>query len=247
MPTYPNNVASFSTKVDNQDAILASHPNLIQEEVVAIEQTIGTSRTISVLSNSKIAGSSSYVAAPTNNQFNTVKDRVSNVERGLMGVGYVPYSDAGATLNITAAGSTQTGTFNSIPGGYRKLVLELEVTAYTSGGAIGVTLNGVTSNYSVARVVYGASTEGDEVQIASSFVNPSTAVTSFQLGTSPANGVVYVFEVPNYATTRSYKVVRSLGPSVSLTGSVPAGGAVTSLTVSVAGTQTVQATLYVVK
>lgn len=243
MATYPDNLVSFTTKVDNVDAILASHPNLIQGEVVAIEQTIGTSPVISVLSASRVSGASSFNAAPSSTTFSTVKDRLANVERGLMGVGYVPAIDGNSVRTISATGPTSTETFSSIPGGYRNLVLELEVTAYSTGGAVNVTLNGVTSNYSVSRIVYNPSanpsTEENEVQ-------PSTTAAALSLGNATALGNIYVVEIPNYAANRAYKVFRSLGPNLSLTGSV-ATGAVTSLTVSVAGTQTVVATLYVVK
>lgn len=242
MATYPDNLVSFTTKADNVDAILASHPNLIQSEVVAIEQTIGTSPVISVLSASRISGASSFNAAPSSTTFSTVKDRLANVERGLMGVGYVPAIDGGSVISIAASGSTQTGTFSSIPSGYRKLVLELEVTSYTTGGAINITLNGVSTGgkYSYGRLVYGAGTETAEVDVA-------TGQDNFPMGTSSKVGIVYVLEIPNYATTRPFKVVRSLGHSTSLTGSAELSGAVTSLTISVAGTQTVSATLYVVK
>lgn len=242
MATYPDNLVSFTTKVDNVDAVLASHPNLIQGEVVAIEQTIGTSPTISALSINRIAGTGSFNPTPISTTFSTVKERISNVERGLMGVGYVPAIDGNSVLTITAAGSTADGTFSSIPGGYRNLVLEIEVSAFTTGGAINVTLNNVTTaSYSVARIVYDpqGGLQDNEVLV-------STTSTNFALGTSPALGSIYVFEVPNYAANRAYKVARSLGPTLSLTGSV-ATGTVTSLKVSVSGTQTVTATLWVVK
>jgi hypothetical protein len=220
--------------------VVAAHPNDLQAEVLAVQSTVGTSPVISVLNAStRINSATSFNSSPISTSFSTVKERISNVERGLMGVGYVPAIDGGSVKTISASGSTVTDTFSSIPGGYRKLVLELEITAFSTGGAVTVTLNGVTSNYSVSRLVYTASTEDSEVQ-------PSTSASGLSLGTSTALGNIYVVEVPNYAANRAYKVFRGLGPTLSLTGSV-ATGTVTSLTVSVAGTQTVQATLYVVK
>lgn len=242
--SYPSSLPSFTTKVDNVDSVVAAHPNDLQAEVLAVQSTVGTSPVISVLNAStRINSATSFNSSPISTSFSTVKERISNVERGLMGVGYVPAIDGGGSaITIAASGSTQTGTFSSIPGGYRKLVLELEVSAYTTGGAVTVTLNGVTSNYSVSRIVYtasGANQEDEEVQ-------PSTAAAGLSLGTATALGNIYVVEIPNYATNRAYKVFRALGPTLSLTGSV-ATGTVTSLTVAVAGTQTIQATLYVVK
>ncbi len=241
--SYPSSLPSFTTKVDNVDSVVAAHPNDLQAEVLAVQSTVGTSPVISVLNAStRINSATSFNSSPISTSFSTVKERISNVERGLMGVGYVPAIDGGSVKTITATGSTSTETFSSIPGGYRKLVLELEVSAYSTGGAVTVTLNGVTSNYSVSRIVYtasGANQEDEEVQ-------PSTAAAGLSLGTATALGNIYVVEIPNYATNRAYKVFRALGPTLSLTGSV-ATGTVTSLTVAVAGTQTIQATLYVVK
>jgi hypothetical protein len=220
--------------------VVAAHPNDLQAEVLAVQSTVGTSPVISVLNAStRISSATSFNSSPISTTFSTVKERIANVERGLMGVGYVPAIDGGSVKTISASGSTVTDTFSSIPGGYRKLVLELEITAFSTGGAVTVTLNGVTSNYSVSRLVYTASTEDSEVQ-------PSTSASGLSLGNATALGNIYVVEIPNYATNRAYKVFRALGPTLSLTGSV-ATGTVTSLTVAVAGTQTIQATLYVVK
>jgi hypothetical protein len=238
--SYPSSLPSFTTKVDNVDSVVAAHPNDLQAEVLAVQSTVGTSPVISVLNAStRISSATSFNSSPISTTFSTVKERIANVERGLMGVGYVPAIDGGSVKTISASGSTVTDTFSSIPGGYRKLVLELEITAFSTGGAVTVTLNGVTSNYSVSRLVYTASTEDSEVQ-------PSTSASGLSLGNATALGNIYVVEIPNYATNRAYKVFRALGPTLSLTGSV-ATGTVTSLTVAVAGTQTIQATLYVVK
>ncbi len=189
--SYPSSLPSFTTKVDNVDSVVAAHPNDLQAEVLAVQSTVGTSPVISVLNAStRISSATSFNSSPISTTFSTVKERIANVERGLMGVGYVPAIDGGSVKTISASGSTVTDTFSSIPGGYRKLVLELEITAFSTGGAVTVTLNGVTSNYSVSRLVYTASTEDSEVQ-------PSTSASGLSLGNATALGNIYVVSSSN--------------------------------------------------
>lgn len=95
--SYPSSVKSFTTKVDFVDSVLAIHVNDLQDEVNAIQTTLGTS----------IRTSSGWVGAfdTTTVTWNNVKDRISNIEYGLKTVfdNYVS-SAGGSTITSSAIG-----------------------------------------------------------------------------------------------------------------------------------------------
>ena len=72
--TYPASIASFSTKVNVIDPIDASHPNLLQDEVIAIEGILGINPNISTTPSS----GGTFNAA--SNPFLTVSARLANIE-----------------------------------------------------------------------------------------------------------------------------------------------------------------------
>lgn len=112
MATYPSAiVTSFTTHVNSTEIVDASHPNLIQAEVVAIESTLGVTPNISgpfsITRTVSSVGSTSpdistyvYKAGST---FGSMTDRVTNVE------------NLAATAYSLAAGlSGTTGTLTSV-------------------------------------------------------------------------------------------------------------------------------------
>lgn len=94
---YPGSIRSFTTKANNVDVIDASHPNLIQEEVVAIQSTLGTNPATSS------TGSGVYVSTST--AFATVKARLDNIENGVLGDVHTQYAKnvGGSTITPSAA------------------------------------------------------------------------------------------------------------------------------------------------
>ena len=83
--TYPTGVASFIAKVNISDVIDASHPNVIQEEVVAIEATLGTEP------NRSTTPSPSGTFNGTTNLFSTVGARLNNIETGVVADTHTQY------------------------------------------------------------------------------------------------------------------------------------------------------------
>lgn len=73
--SYPASVKSFTTKVDFTDTVLAAHVNDLQDEVNSIEATVGAS----------IKTGSGWVGAfdQITSSWNTLKDRINNIEYGL--------------------------------------------------------------------------------------------------------------------------------------------------------------------
>lgn len=95
---YPGSVRTFTTKVNNVDIIDASHPNVLQEEVVALQSTLGTNPQISS------GGIGAYVATPTT--FSSVSARLDNLERGITGdvhTQYLKLTGGGLINNASAA------------------------------------------------------------------------------------------------------------------------------------------------
>lgn len=82
---YPTNFAQFTTKRNTFDTIDASDPNSIQSEVLAIENAIGLNPALSS------APSSTDVFIKISNQFQTLNDRLNNIESGIVGDSHTQY------------------------------------------------------------------------------------------------------------------------------------------------------------
>ena len=76
--SYPATIKSFSTKVDFTDTVLAEHVNALQEEVNSLQTNLGT------LIKTGSGGVGNYDAVTT--AWNTLKDRLANIEYGLTDV-----------------------------------------------------------------------------------------------------------------------------------------------------------------
>lgn len=101
--TYPASIVSYSTKVNVVDVIDASHPNLLQDEVEAIESILGINPNIST------TPSSGGTFNATSNPFLTVSARLANIETGIVSDTHIQYiKKAGDTGNIITAGAATT-------------------------------------------------------------------------------------------------------------------------------------------
>ena len=98
--SYPSSVKVFTTKVNITEVVDAGHPNLLQEEVVAIESTLGTDPNLST------APSPSGTFTGTSTSYPTVSDRLANIETGVVSDAHTQYiRKAGDVANIITAGS----------------------------------------------------------------------------------------------------------------------------------------------
>ncbi|CAB4129496.1 hypothetical protein UFOVP115_30 [uncultured Caudovirales phage] len=230
--SYPSALKTFTTKVDGSDYVKADDVNSLQNEVTAIETALGANVATTLIP----ANVGTYNSAGVSTSLSA---RVGNLEAGLTGnatdgtrVGYTQLDQK----TITTGGSTGTAAFTSISGSYRKLVLQIGLTAYTAPGALTLTINGVSTNYVYTINTYGTATP-----------STSTASTSWPLGAPQGTAYSVVVELPNYASTFGGKNMNLLGTAASGTGYL-ATSTITSLTVSAASsTMTVQCTLLGVK
>jgi hypothetical protein len=83
--SYPASVRSFSTKRNTLDIIDASDPNGVQEEIVAIQATLGVSPNLST------APSSSGTFATAATTFSTLTARLANIETGIVADTHTQY------------------------------------------------------------------------------------------------------------------------------------------------------------
>jgi hypothetical protein len=83
--SYPSSVRSFSTKRNTLDIIDASDPNGVQEEIVAIQATLGVSPSLST------APSSTGTFSATSTTFNTLTARLANIETGIVADTHTQY------------------------------------------------------------------------------------------------------------------------------------------------------------
>jgi len=93
--SYPGSVKVFTTKSNVTDTVDASHPNSVQEEVVAIETILGASPNQSSAANS----SGTFNAAST--AFGTVTARIANIETGVVADSHTQYIRKTADSNNT--------------------------------------------------------------------------------------------------------------------------------------------------
>jgi hypothetical protein len=100
---YPTGIASFINKVNVTDIIDASHPNSLQDEVVATQTTLGTEP------NRSTSPSSSGTFNATSNLFSTVGARLNNLEVGVVSDAHTQYlRKAGDTANVITIGASTT-------------------------------------------------------------------------------------------------------------------------------------------
>ena len=92
--SYPATVKSFTTKVDFTDTVLAEHVNTLQDEVNSLELNLGTY----LRTSSGWVGSFDQVTTT----WDTLKDRIANIEYGLSTVYGAKIPTGGTTGQILA-------------------------------------------------------------------------------------------------------------------------------------------------
>ena len=109
---YPTAVKTFTTKVDFTDTVLAEHVNSLQDEVRSLESTLGT----------YINVGSGWVGVfdQTTTNWNSLKDRIANIEYGLNSALNESIPVGGTTGQVlvkTSNSDYATGwtTFNALP------------------------------------------------------------------------------------------------------------------------------------
>lgn len=125
---FPGSVRIFTPKVDLVDTVMASHVNLLQDEMTAVQTTLGTG----ILSSS---WSGSYSNPSTHN---SLADRLTNIEAGVKSASTTL---AGVSGSVVGTNNTQTltnktlvnpvlsGTITGLPS--PNLVISTKTASYT--------------------------------------------------------------------------------------------------------------------
>jgi hypothetical protein len=101
--SYPSSIRVFTTKTNVTDVVEASHPNSVQEEVVAIQSTLGASPQVST------APSSGGAFTATSFSYSSVTARLANIETGVVSDAHIQYlRKAGDTTNVITIGASTT-------------------------------------------------------------------------------------------------------------------------------------------
>lgn len=101
--SYPLAVRPFSNKINILNTIDAADPNSLQEEVVAIESTLGINPALST------TPSPSATFTATSTQYSTLIQRLSNIEIGIVADSHTQYLKKTGGETITNATSSNVG------------------------------------------------------------------------------------------------------------------------------------------
>jgi hypothetical protein len=166
MASYPSQIATFPTHVNITEIIDASHPNNIQGEVVALEATVGTNPGTSTTPSP----SGTFTSSST--PYSTVKDRLANIEIGVVSDAHAQYlRKAGDGNNIIIPTATTV----------KGLVIK---------GAVSQTANLQEWQTSAGTVVTRVDSSGNLIGTASGNVALSTITTAGDLLVGTGSGAV---------------------------------------------------------
>ena len=146
--SYPASVKSFSTKVDFSDTVLAEHVNSLQDEVNSIQANLGTL----IKTGSGWVGEFDQVTTA----WNTLKDRIANIEYGLADV-YGNYVSLSGGSTILSNGNSVVGLTVKAKSSQTANIVNFKnssdsvVTYVDSSGAL------YTSSKQVVPIVYSSS------------------------------------------------------------------------------------------
>lgn len=148
--SFPGSVRPLSSRVDLRDTVIAADVNALQEEVVAIETTIGTANN----ANKPLASTWTGTFAQTTS-WTTLSDRLANIETALVnGTGsssiYAPKASPTFTGTVTTplsvAGyvtTTSGGILNSVAtipnSGLTNSSITINGSSVSLGGSVSIT------------------------------------------------------------------------------------------------------------
>jgi hypothetical protein len=202
--SYPASVKAFTTKVDFTDTVLAEHVNSLQNEVTALQENLGTF----IKTGSGWVGSFDLITT----SWNTLKDRLANMEYGIKDV-YDDYASKSGGSTITPSGTSVVGLNIKAASGQTANLFEVRNSSNTV--VFNVDSNGVPkySSNTVATVV-GAET----------LTNKTMSGTSNTFSAIPPTAVIVTgtTDIKEYTDARPTVVYSSTQPDAVTLG-YPAG------------------------
>ena len=146
--SYPASVKSFTTKVDFTDTVLAEHVNSLQAEVNALQANLGTL----IKTGSGWVGSFDVITT----NWNTLKDRLANMEYGIKDV-YDDYVSRSGGSSIVASGAAIKGLIVKGASSQTANLVEFQTSAGTVISKVDAAGEIYTSDKKLVPIVYAAS------------------------------------------------------------------------------------------
>jgi hypothetical protein len=146
--SYPASVKSFTTKVDFTDTVLAEHVNSLQEEVNSLQSNLGT----------YIKTGSGWVGEfdTSTTAWNTLKDRLANMEYGIKDV-YDDYVSRSGGSSIVASGAAVKGLVVKGASSQSANLVEFQTSAGTVVSKVDSAGEIYTSDKKLVPIVYASS------------------------------------------------------------------------------------------
>lgn len=230
MATYPSQIKTFVNKSNVVDLIDASHPNLLQEEVSAIQTVVGTNPARSTT----VTSSDTFISTQTD--FDNLKSRIANIEKGVVADTHSQYikktSDGSNVIiptNATTKGITVRG-FQAQTANLQEWQQTVAVTNVVAAGG-GVTFTAANNFVIGQRVTTTGITPGaynltDQIITdcnSTSFVITSGATGTFVSGGSATSTVSYVDNTGTLVGYAKTSVFTAKGDLAVATGSLTLG------------------------
>jgi hypothetical protein len=164
--SYPASVKSFTTKVDFTDTVLAEHVNSLQDEVNSLQANLGT----------YIKTGSGWVGDfdTTTTAWNTLKDRLANMEYGIKDV-YDDYVSRSGGSIIIASGASVKGLIVKGASSQTANLVEFQTSSGTVVSKVDSAGEIYTSDKKLVPIVYGSS-QPSSVPAGTIWVNSSSNV-----------------------------------------------------------------------
>lgn len=230
MATYPSQIKTFVNKSNVVDLIDASHPNLLQEEVSAIQTVVGTNPARSTT----VTSSDTFISTQTD--FDNVKARIANIEKGVVADTHSQYikktSDGSNVIiptNATTKGITVRG-FQAQTANLQEWQQTVAVTNVTAAGG-GVTFT-CANNFVIGQrvtttgITPGAYNLTDQIitdATPTNFVITNGATGTFVSGGSATSTVSYVDNTGTLVGYAKTSVFTAKGDLAVATGSLTLG------------------------
>jgi hypothetical protein len=228
--TFPSQIKVFVNKSNVVDLIDASHPNILQDEVNAMQTVIGTNPARSTT----VTSASTFISTQTD--FDNIKARIANVEAGVVADTHSQYikktSDGSNVIiptNATTKGFTVRG-FQAQTANLQEWQQTVAVTnVVAAGGGVTFTANNnfvIGQRVTTTGITPGAYNLTDQIITdcnATSFVITNGATGTFVSGGSAISTVSYVDNTGTLVGYAKTSVFTAKGDLAVATGSLTLG------------------------
>jgi hypothetical protein len=197
--TYPSQIKTFVNKSNVVDLIDASHPNLLQDEVSAIQTVIGTNPARSTT----VTSSDTFISTQTD--FDNLKARIANIEKGVVAdthSQYIKKTSDGSNVVIPTNSTTRGVTIRGVQGQTANLQEWQQTVSVTNvvaaGGGVTFTANNnfvIGQRVTTTGITPGAYNLTDQIitdATPTNFVITNGATGTFVSGGSATSTVSYV-------------------------------------------------------